>query len=184
MTIEYWLQRYIQEPRNQEVNFNLGYAYEQQGQTASAAGFYLRSIEFGYDVNLQYEASLRMALCFERQGDRIFTIKGILLRAVSLKPKRPEAYFLLARIYERNRDWQESYTMSVLGQEHATEPAATRTDIEYPGILGLRFEQAVSSWWIGLWDESISLFKELEQQDMPELYKTAIQNNLNTLKTK
>jgi hypothetical protein len=74
--------------------------------------------------------------------------------------------------------------MAVLGQEHATEPAATRTDIEYPGVLGLRFEQAVSSWWIGLWDESISLFKELEQQDMPEMYKTAIQNNLNTLKTK
>lgn len=183
MTLEYWLHKYIQDPKNQENNFNLGLMYEQQGQTASAAGFYLRSIEFGYNTNLQYEASLRMALCLERQGDRIFTIKGILLRAIAMMPKQPEAYFLLARTYERNKNWQEAYTMAVIGSEFATD-ANTRTDVEYPGPLGFKFERAVAAWWVGLWNESISLFEELEKQDMPEIYKTAIQNNLNTLKTK
>lgn len=182
--IQYWLQKYIKTPKDQNVNFNLGWQYETEGQSASACSFYLRSIEHGYDDVLRYEAMLRMALCFERQGNRIFTIKGLLLRAISLQPTRPEAYFLLARIYERSKDWQESYTMSILGQRLETNFTPLRTDVEYPGPLGFKFEQAVTAWWIGLWDESISLFKELEQQDMPELYKTAIQNNLNTLKTK
>jgi hypothetical protein len=56
MTLEYWLQLYIKNPKDQNVNFNLGWEYEQQGQTASAAGFYLRSVEFGHDINKQYEA--------------------------------------------------------------------------------------------------------------------------------
>ena len=182
--IQYWLQKYIKTPKDQNVNFNLGWEYEREGQLASACSFYLRSIEHGYDDVLRYEAMLRMALCFERQGNRIFTIKGILLRAISLQPKRPEAYFLMSRIYERSRDWQESYTMAILGQQSETESTSLRTDVEYPGPLGFKFEQAVTAWWIGLWDESISLFKELEHEDMPEIYKIAIQNNLNTLKTK
>lgn len=182
--IQYWLQKYVKTPKDQNVNFNLGWEYEREGQLASACSFYLRSIEHGYDDVLRYEAMLRMALCFERQGNRIFTIKGILLRAISLQPKRPEAYFLMSRIYERSQDWQESYTMAILGQQSETESTSLRTDVEYPGPLGFKFEQAVTAWWIGLWNESISLFKELEHEDMPEIYKIAIQNNLNTLKTK
>jgi len=182
--IQYWLQKYIKTPKDQNINFNLGWQYELIGQSASACSFYLRSIEHGYDDVLRYEAMLRMALCFERQGNRIFTIKGLLLRAISLQPTRPEAYFLLARIYERSKDWQESYTMSILGQRLETNFTPLRTDVEYPGPLGFKFEQAVTAWWIGLWDQSRSLFKELEHEDMPDIYKTAIQNNLNTLKTK
>ena len=183
MTLQYWLQKYIKDPKNQAINFNLGWSYEQQGQTASAAGFYLRSTEFGHDKNLQYEALMRMALCFEKQGNRIFTIKGILLRAISLLPKRPEAYFLLTRIYERNKDWQEGYTMAVVAHEFATDNPNTTTDVEYPGKLGFTFEKAVCAWWVGLWNESIDLFKELKDQDLPEMYKTAIDNNLNNLQS-
>lgn len=179
--IQRWLQKYIKNPKDQSVNFNLGWQYEQEGQLASACSYYLRSIEHGYDNTLRYEAMLRMALCFERQGNRVFTIKGILLRAISLLPNNPEAYFLLSRIYERNRDWQESYTMAVLGQQLQVHYSALQTDVEYPGPLGFKFEQAVTAWWIGLWDESISLFKQLKEEDMPETYKQSIHNNLISL---
>lgn len=179
--IQYWLQKYIKSPKDQNVNFNLGWHYEQEGQLASACSFYLRSIEHGYDDVLRYEAMLRMSLCFERQGNRVFTIKGILLRAISLLPSQPEAYFLLSRIYERNRDWQESYTIAILGQQLQTHFTSLRTDVEYPGSLGFKFERAVAAWWIGLWDESISLLRQLEKEDMPEIYKIAIRNNLITL---
>jgi tetratricopeptide (TPR) repeat protein len=181
MTLQYWLQKYIENPKNQSINFNLGWEYEQQGQTASAAGFYLRSTEFGHDINLQYEALMRIAICFEKQGNRVFTTKGILLRAISLLPKRPEAYFLLTRIYERNKDWQEGYTMAVVAHKFATDLPNTTTDVEYPGKLGFTFEKAVCAWWVGLWNESIDLFKELKDKDLPEMYKTAINNNLNNL---
>lgn len=182
MTLQYWLQKYIKDPKNQSINFNLGWSYEQQGQTASAAGFYLRSTEFGHDKNLQYEALMRMALCFEKQGNRIFTIKGILLRAISILPKRPEAYFLLCRIYERNKDWQESYTTAIIGYTLATDEPNTITDVEYPNRWVFLFEQAVAGWWIGLHDESIRLFKTLFMEyKLTPLYKTAVMNNLNNL---
>ena len=176
--LEKWLAHYINDPKNQEINFNLGWHYEQQGQTASAAGFYLRSIEFGKDVNKQYEALLRMALCFERQTNRVFTLKGVLLRAISILPKRPEAYFLLSRLYERNKDWQEGYTWAVMAQQFATDPDSTQTNVEYPGFLGFRFQQAVCAWWIGLWDESLALFRELKNKNLPHEYKISIENNL------
>jgi hypothetical protein len=73
--------------------------------------------------------------------------------------------------------------MAVTSYEFATDEPNTVTDVEYPGKLGFTFEKAVCAWWVGLWNESIDLFKELKDQDLPEMYKTAIDNNLNNLQS-
>ena len=70
------LHQYLIEPKNSNICFKLGWEYEKIGQTASAVGFYLRSTEFGTDIKQNYEALIRIALCFTKQGNRIFTIKG------------------------------------------------------------------------------------------------------------
>jgi hypothetical protein len=99
-----------------------------------------------------------------------------------LLPKRPEAYFLLSRVYERNKDWQESYTTAVIGYTLATDEPNTITDVEYPSKWVFIFEKAVSGWWIGLHDESIRLFKTLFMDyKLTPLYRTAVMNNLNNL---
>ena len=173
------LSNYIMNPKNALYNFTLGRCYEEIGHTASAASFYIRTTEFGYDDNLTYEALLRIALCFEIQGSRIFTVKGILLRAVSLLPNRPEGYFLLSRIYERNKEWQEAYTWSVIGDKEYGSLQLLRTNVEYPGKYGFMFEKAVASWWIGLWDESLYLFRKLSNRsDLTDIYITAVKYNL------
>jgi len=182
MNLQHWLSNYILDPYNPETNFQLGLCYEEQGQTASAAGYFLRSVEFGTDTNRIYEALLKIALCFERQTNRVFTLKGTLLRAIALLPKRPEAYFLLARVYERNKDWQESYTLSTIAHDYATDEPNTISDVEYPGKYGFIFEKAVTAWWIGLYDESLHLFRTLlREYNMAPMYKTAAENNLNNL---
>jgi hypothetical protein len=182
MDLQYWLSSYISDPYNPENNFNLGLCYEEKGHTSSAAGYFLRSIEFGKDNNKIYESLLKMSLCFEKQNNRVFTIKGILLRAISLLPKRPEAYFLLARIYERNKDWQECYTTSILGYEFATDEPQTKTNVEYPGKYSFLFEKAVAGWWIGLYDESLYLFRLLKREyNLSLIYKNAVENNLKNL---
>jgi hypothetical protein len=132
---------------------------------------------------LIYEALLRQALCLDKQGSRTFVVKGLLLRAISLLPKRPEAYFLLSRTYERNKDWQESYTISTIGETFTDESLELlKTDVEYPGRYGFVFEKAVVSWWIGLWDESLYLFRELNKNSsLSPIYKQAVKNNLNRL---
>lgn len=174
------LMNYITNPRDAMYNFLVGKSYEDLGQTASAAGYYLRCAEYGTDDLLSYESLLRMSLCFQKQGSRIFTIKGILLRAVSLLPLRPEAYFLLSRIYEINKDWQESYTWSVIGEKFINDSdVKLRTNVEYPGKYGFTFEKAVSAWWIGLYDESLYLFRQLmKNPDMWEIHINSVRNNI------
>jgi len=98
------LANYIESPKNPMYNFQLGLWYEEQGQTAPAVSFYLRAAEFGNGNLLTYESLLRLALCLNRQGSRVFTVKGVLLRAISVMPNRPEGYFLLSRLYEVKKE--------------------------------------------------------------------------------
>jgi len=177
---------YLMDPKNPMYNFTLGKVYEDEGHTAAAASYYIRTGEFAteYENNelLSYEALLRLALCFEHQGSRVFTVKGILLRAISLMPERPEAYFLLSRMYEMCKEWQEGYTFAVIG-EKLSEPKETLiTNVEYPGNYGFIFERAVTAWWIGLWDESMYLFRKLRKNpNMQWAHINATNNNLNNL---
>lgn len=182
------LYNYLMDPKNPMYNFNLGYTYEKLGHTAAAASFYIRCGEFAseYEDNklLTYESLLRLGLCFEKQGSRVFTTKGIWLRAISLMPERPEAHFLLARLYEINKEWQEGYTQAVIGEnliEHNPEQKLL-TNVEYPGKYGFTFERAVTAWWLGLWDESIATFRELQKNPKMEgQYVQITNNNLNNL---
>jgi hypothetical protein len=174
------LGNYISDPKNPHYNFILGYTYEGLGHTAAAASFYIRTTEFGFDDLLTYEALLRLGLCFERQGSRVFTTKGIFLRAISLMPTRPEGYFLLGRLYEMCKDWQESYTICTIGEQLIEESEEKLlTNVEYPGKSGLLFEKSVAAWWIGLWDESMVNFKKLEKDPtVQEIHRNISRNNI------
>ncbi|MCK9446517.1 hypothetical protein M0Q50_06560 [bacterium] len=181
--LEKALANYISDPKNPDYNFALGYVYENIGHTAAAASFYIRTGEFACEHEnnelLAYEALLRLGLCFQHQGSRVFTTKGVLLRAISLMPKRPEAYYLLSRIYEINKEWQESYTWSIIGEnlEDHDPIIKLRTNVEYPGKYGFTFERAVTGWSIGLWDESMYLFRELQKIPNKEYEITIATNN-------
>ena len=173
------LTNYISDPKNAEYNFSLGLWYEDQGHTAGAVSFYLRAAEYSSSDLLAYEALLRLANCFTRQGGRSYTIKGILLRAISLLPDRPEAYFLLSRLYEVNKDWHESYSFAVMGQRLNDPAVKLRTNVDYPGRYALVYEQAISAWWIGLFDESIHLLRQLKKDPtMLPIHIVSVQDNL------
>lgn len=165
-TIQDALLNYVSEPRNPIYNFTLGLAYENEGHTAGAASFYIRTCEFGYDMFLTYEALIRLAGCFDRQGSRVFTVKGILLRAIALMPDRPEAYYSLAKVYEGQKDWQECYAICTIGLNTPEPIKKLKTDVGYYGKSGLIFEKGVSSWYIGLYDEALNIFKELEKDPL------------------
>lgn len=187
MSLEKYLNIFINDPYNPDYNFRLGYEYEKLGHTSAAIGYYIRTAEFGHRDLLSYEALLRMSICFSKQGMRNFTVKGILLRAITLLPERPEAYFLLSRAYEKYKEWQESYCFAIQGEElikrnNNKEYQKLITDVEYPGSYGFPFERAVSAWWIGLYSESLSIFRKLKKDPNIDInHKEAINNNLNNL---
>jgi hypothetical protein len=178
------LSTYIQYPKDPLYNFLLGREYEELKQYASATSFYLRAAEFSIDDLFSYEALLRIAICLETIGNRVYTVKGLLLRAISLLPDRPEAYYLLARLYERNKDWHECYALACIGESrHWVVDKPLLTDVEYFGEYVFTFEKAIASWWVALWGESVYLFRELsKRRDLSQVHNIAVQNNIAFLK--
>jgi hypothetical protein len=176
------LLNYISDTKNGQYNFALGRWYESQGHTAAAAGYYIRTTEFAKDELLIYESLLRISICLLSQGARVFVSKGVLLRAIALKPDRPEAYFLMSQCCEHNKDFPESYTYACLGERIDGVNENLKTNVGYPGMYGFIFEKAVSGWWLGLVDESIHLFRQLDKRsDMWDVHIVSVKNNLKNL---
>jgi tetratricopeptide (TPR) repeat protein len=61
---------YINNQEDPTANFALALEYENMGQTGAAISFYLRAAERSRNDLEQYEALLRMALCFAKQKTR------------------------------------------------------------------------------------------------------------------
>lgn len=182
--IETLLTQYAESPNNPDYNFLLARYYHSIGQTASAVSFYLRTAERTTDTLLQYECMIQSSRCFESQGTRKFTVKGLLQHAVALQPKRPEGYYFLSMFYDQeNNDgkWLDSYTTSSIGLSVADfdnlEPL--RSDIEYPGKYALLFQKGHAAWWSGLCDESKDIFMDLHSNyQMNDFFATLVYNNL------
>lgn len=186
--IEELLKRYILLPNDPETNFDLAIYYDDLGHTASALSYYLRTAERTTDDFLRYECLLLGASCFERQGTRKFTMKGMLQQAVATLPKRPEGYYLLSRFHENNvaneGRWLDSYMIASQGLVVCDfdDLVPLRTEVAYPGKYGLLVQKAVVAWNCGLCDESKNIFLDLyANYDMDEYFTTLVRANLNNM---
>ncbi len=177
------LGQFVDSPEDDLVNFYLGLEYHNDGQTAAAISFYLRSAERTEDILLKYECLLRASMCFDTQGSRGNSVIGLLQHAVALLPNRPEAYYFLSRYYERTEKWFEGYMLASIGVKNiVTDLPKLRTDINYPGYYGLLFEKAVNGWWCGLCSESLDLLKNIAYNYiLDEPHKKAVIKNLQNL---
>ena len=177
------LHDYIQQPELAKNNFALGREYELIGQTGAAISFYLRTAERSQTDLEQYEALIRMALCFERQRTRDGTQEVILQKAISLLVKRPEAYFLLSRLYENKQDWHDCYTLASIGLNTCDfNLPPLSTDVDYPGRYGLLFEKGVAAWWVGQCEQSREIMHDLKfSYKMTEIFTSAVDRNLGSI---
>lgn len=183
-TLNSLLAIYIDNPEYPEINFKLALWYHSKNQTASAVSFYLRTAERTDSKLLIYESMLRAAMCFNTQGCRNNSVEGMLQHAVAILPKRPEAYFHLARFYEKTEKWHNAYLISSIGMEVAERyPTETLiTKIDYPGFWAIEFEKAVVSWWCGLCEESKNIFNRLIfNEPLDKIHKDAAISNLKKL---
>lgn len=177
------LNYFVANPEEANINFKLANYYYSIGQTASAVSYYIRTSERTDDKKQAYSCLLAAANCFDLQGCRSDSVKGMLQNAISLMPSRPEAYFLLSRFYERETDYQNSYMIASIG-ESISDRRCVSLDIEigYPGFYGIIFEKAVSAWHCGLCDESCNLHYDLlDAYDMDSSHTDAVHNNIEKL---
>ena len=178
------LYRFIADPEHVAHNLNLAIYYDSIDQTASAVSYYLRAAERTDQDIIKYQCVLRAGICFSKQGCRNFTVKGLYQHGLTIMPNRPEGYFLLSRFYEREENWHESYLIASIGEKVAEREPEEKLiiDVEYPGFYGIIFEKAVSSWWVGLCNESRDLLEDLLiNYPLDEIHRNAVKNNLQKL---
>jgi len=148
--IEQLLTEYSLDTENAELNFNVALWYEKNGQNAAALSYFLRCAERSEDKLLAYEALIHGSNCYDRQGTRDSTAKGILQQAMCLYPERPEARYLLSRFSGKREWWQDCYIYASEALDNCDFTCQPlKTDVEYPGVHGLLYEKAVASWWWG-----------------------------------
>lgn len=188
--LEVLLKKYINNPNNPLYNFVLGRYYDNIGHTASAVSYYLRCAERSKDIEQKYESLIRTAKCFEKQGKRNFTVKGLLQHAISMCPTRPEAYYLLAIFYEKETydgSWQDSYMISSIGEKVSNFNCGPLTNpVDFPGKYALLFQKGIAAWWCGLVEESRDIFLSLlhDEKNIDAKFIQPCLNNLSIMKTK
>lgn len=140
------LNEHVLDPKNPQKIFDLAKEYDQLGQGAMAVSLYLKAADISEDKLLQYKSVLGIAMCYDRQGNRGYTVEGALLDAASLMPNRPEALYLLAKYYADRNNWKHSFFYANLGL------AANLPDhdigVGYPGRKALAVQAAISKWYI------------------------------------
>ena len=165
------LYEYIKDPSNPDKNFNLAVFYYNQGQTAAATSFFLRAADrSGDNLDLAYECLLHVGTCFDIQGNRLEHVKGCYKHALSILPKRPEAYYLLANLQNYNSSSQDAY--------HLCKQALIVCDFDnpdfkmptkYPGKWGLIYEKTASSWDWGKVEEYRNGLKYLHNNHLDDV---------------
>lgn len=179
------IEKFALDPNNPEKNFEIALEYDEMGQTASAVSFYIRTAERTDDDLLKYECLIRAAMCFEKQGTRKFSVKGLLQHAIAVQPKRPEGYYLLSLFYENevNSDgrWFDSYLTASIGLEVSDfgNMKSLRTELNYPGKYSLLFQKAHTAWWCGLCEDSKNMFLDLyANYDIDQRLREIVYSNL------
>lgn len=183
-TISNLIHRLSQDPFNYLLNFDVAQKYLELNQTASAVSFFLRCAEYAEGEKSKpyvYSSLLAIAKCYETQRGRELSVTNTLLQAIAYDDSRPEAYFMMANYYERASQWQECYTFAVMGLGWSYEREEQLVDVGYHGEYCLRFEKAVSAYWIGRKDESLELFKQLTNESILPHYANAVKYNLEKL---
>lgn len=168
-------------PFDPQLNFDAAVEYQRLNQTASAVSFYLRCAEYGErDSLLTYTSLLLMSQCFNDQRGREYSVSNCILQAITVNPKRPEAWLLLSKFHESLSQWQEMYTYAHVGLGCYAEEQLP-APVGYPGSYSLYFQKAVAAWWIGRKDEALSTLKILSSMDLDPVYKNAVAFNLDKL---
>lgn len=183
------LNSYLQNSDDPEINFALARYYDSIGQSASAVSYYLRCAERTDIDLLRYECLLHCARCFERQGKRNLTVRGLLQHAIVIHPTGPEAYWILSRIYEQDNSykdhWMNAYTIASMGMHCCSASTVLRHSVGFPGLFALKFQRALTAWWAGLCDEARILFEELKTEpDISTEYLQLVHNNINLITSK
>lgn len=150
------LNEHALDPKNPYKIYDLAREYDRIENGAMAVSLFLKAADLAKDKLLEYKSMLGVARCYDRQGNRRYTVEGALLDAAAHLPSRPEAYYFLSKFYAAGQIWKQSYFYACAGLELAEN---TDIDVGYPGRKALATLKAISKWYItGTQEGKLALF--------------------------
>lgn len=173
------LKNYCMNTNGDVQNYEMAIEYYEQRQYASAISFFLRAAERSEDKDLIYKSLILGALCFEKLGNRTYSIEGMLQYALIVDPTRQEAYFHLCRLNEHKKQWREMMINSRIGSMLETREKSNL--LEYKGNVAFDFYAAFSKCNNGNTEEAKEDFLDLvylkqEENDYSSIAKNNIIN--------
>lgn len=138
--IQQLLETHVLDPKNPNKLFDLAVEYDRLEQGAMAVSLYLKAADLSSDNELQYQCMIGIALCYDRQRDRGFTVEGALFDAIALCPNKPDAHYYLCKYYESKANWKHCLM-------HANTALAFHIPEEHD-LNNMLFYQALSKWYI------------------------------------
>ena len=139
------LNKHCLDPKNPQKVYDLAEEYDRIKNGAMAISLYLKAADLTQDRLLQYKAMIQIGRCYNRQGNRGYTVEGAYMDAAGIFPERPEALYYLSRFYEDRQAWKQSYYFATVGMKaHHFDDIG----VEYPGIKHMAFQKAMAKWYI------------------------------------
>jgi tetratricopeptide (TPR) repeat protein len=176
------LSQLAQDPNSPEANLKVAFMYHEQSQTAAALSYYMRCAERTTDTEMAYSCLLRSAQCFEAQGNRAVSVRSLIKRALVLLPRRPEAYWYLARFNEQQSQYSDCYLLCCVAQEFCDLNARPlMIPVGYPGTWALKFQRSIAAWWWGMNQESRDGLRDLLRHhwwEMDSKHRRSLVQNL------
>ena len=166
------LNDFIFDPENYQKNYDLGLEYYKLGQTASAICFFLRCADRckTEDIDLAYECLIHIGDCFFKQGNRLEHVRCMYKQALSLLPKRPEAYYKLAHFENINSGYPNAYFLCSQAFELCDFKVKEFVyNCGYTGEHCILFEKTTASWYWGKVSESKDGLTNLYENHWNEL---------------
>ena len=111
------LHDYIKDPTNALKCYNLAVNYYQIKHYGEAVSFFLRAAEHS-EGDLRYNAMLHVAFCYRELGGRNHTLNSTYKSLIAQYPDRPESYYHLAKLCQKENANVDGYMWSNLALNH------------------------------------------------------------------
>lgn len=136
------------------------------------------------DKNLKYSCLIKAVESYSRDNISPYDLDHILNRAIEMLPKRPEAYWLRAKLFS-DIDYEKCYHSASTGlgvSDFMNTPLAF--SIGYKNKYSLYMQKAIFGWWMNYYDESLDILHTLREKfydDLDESQQLDLSINLMNL---
>jgi tetratricopeptide (TPR) repeat protein len=190
-SVEKYLIKFVNNPYNDEINYELAYAYECEEQYAAAVSYYLRCAEFTEDNVIAAEALIRLSLCINNQEGRDEKSLYFIKHAITASPNSIEPYYIASLYFSwrsgnipEQRMWLDSYTYACMGiniLENNLQTKPFKNSIGYDKH-DIYYQKAWTGSKIGKIDEAREIYTHiLSTFDINENVRENVENIKNEL---